>query len=94
MYEATTPSLINAMLVRVGATINVVGFAKDNWVSYLSAQTSQTGTLSDLEKSFFKTKGGNGNTTHDLVDSYLNTKSYTGSYKDKVIQFCNGATSF
>ena len=94
MYEGATPSEINALLVRCGATIYVGGFAKDNWIAYLSAQTSKTGTLSDLEKSFFKTKGGTGNTTHDLVDSYLNSKSYTGDFRDKVKQFCNTASSF
>lgn len=95
MYEASTPSLINSLLVRVGATVNVTGFAKDNWTSYLGANSGGvSGTLNDLERAFFKIKGGSGNTTHDVVDSYLNSKSYTGDYKDKVIQFCQGATTF
>lgn len=92
MYDAVGPSLVAQLLVSVGATI-YSGFPKDAWNAYLSAQTSKTGSVNDLEQVFFRSKGGSGSTNHDVLDSYLNSKGYTGSYKDKIIQLCQTGTS-
>lgn len=92
MYEAVENSLIIALLNRVGAT--GTGTAKERWLRYLQAQTASAGTLTDLEKKFFKSKGGTGETIHELVGSYLSTKGHVGTHADKAHNFCNTATVF
>lgn len=92
MYEDVETSLVYKLLASLGAS--TAGTAKDCWLAYLQGQLSSKGDLNDLEKAFVTSKGGSGQTLHDIWDSYLNSKSYTGSYTDKLHSFCNTASTF